>query len=75
MYLGLCFDKTLTWTEHINKPYLQLAKCGAMLYQIRGFVNGHTLKMLHYAFLCSHEQYGISVWGTATKTKLHEIEI
>ena len=46
-----------------------------MLYQIRGFVNGHTLKMLYYAFLCSHEQYGISVWGTATKTKLHEIEI
>ena len=43
-YLGLCFDEKLIWTEHINKLSLQLAKYGAMLYQIRDFVNQHTLK-------------------------------
>ena len=74
-YLGLCFDEKLIWTEHINKLSLQLAKHGAMLYQIRDFVNQHTLSMLYYAFVCSRVQYGISVWGTATKTKLREIEI
>ena len=46
-----------------------------LLYHISGFVNEHTLKMLFYAFICSHVQYEILVWGTATKTKLHEIEI
>ena len=58
MYLGLSFDKKLTWTEHINNLSLQLVKYGAMLYQIRGFVNEHTLKMLYYAFICSRVQYG-----------------
>ena len=46
-----------------------------MLYQICGFMNEHTLKMLYYAFICSRVQYGILVWDTATKTKLREIEI
>ena len=46
-----------------------------MLYQIRGFVNEYTLKMVYYAVICSRLQYRISVWGTATKTKLCEVEI
>ena len=44
------FDEKLTWTKHINNLFLQLDKYGAMLYQIRGFVNEHTFKMLYYAF-------------------------
>ena len=50
-YLGLCFDEKLIWTEHINKLSLQLAKYGAMLYQIRDFVNQHTLSMLYSIML------------------------
>ena len=46
MYLGLSFDEKLTWTGNINNLSLLLAKYGAMLRQIRGFVNEHTLKML-----------------------------
>ena len=54
---------------------LRLAKYGAMLYRIRQFVNERTFRMLYYADICSHVQYGISIWSTATKTKLHELEI
>ena len=61
MYLGLCFDEKLTWTEHINNLSFQLAKYGAMLHQICEFVNEHTLKMLYYAFIFSRVQYGILV--------------
>ena len=75
MYLGLCFHKKLTWTEHINNLSLQLAKCGALLYQICEILSEQTLKMLDHAFICSRVQYRISVWETATKTKLFEIEI
>ena len=75
LQLGLCIDKKLTWSEHIDKLSLQLAKYGAMLYQLRDFVSQYTLNMLYYAFVSSRVQYGISVWGTATKTKLREIDI
>ena len=75
LYLGLCIDEKLTWSECIDKLSLQLALYGAMLYQIRDFVSQHTLNMLYYAFVSSRVQYGTSVWGTATKTKLREIDI
>ena len=45
--------KSLTWSQHIDKLSLQLAKYGAMLYQIRDFVSQHTLNMLCYAFVSS----------------------
>ena len=48
---------------------------GPRLLVVGGFDNELTLKMLYYAFIYSRVQYGISVWGTATKTNLHEIEI
>ena len=75
MYLELCFDEKLTWTEHINNLSLHLAKDGAMLHQIREFANEHNSKMLYCAFICSRMQYGTLIWGNATKTKLHELEI
>ena len=32
LYLGLCIDEKLTWSEHNDKLFLQLAKYSAMLY-------------------------------------------
>ena len=45
-YLGVYIDEKLTWSVHINKLSLQLAKYNAMLYQIRDYVTEHTLNML-----------------------------
>ena len=53
-YLGVFIDEKLTWSVHINKLSLQLAKHNAMLYQIRDYVTEHTLNILYYtAVLCT----------------------
>ena len=31
--------------------------------------------MLHYSLMYSRVQCGISIWGTATKSRLHEIDV
>ena len=74
-YLGVYIDEKLTWSVHSNKLTLLLAKCIAMLYQIRDYVTPHTLNMLYYSFVYSSLNYGISVWGTATQNQLHEINM
>jgi len=33
------------------------------------------MNMIYYAFTYSRVQYGITIWGTAAKTKLREIEV
>ena len=74
-YLGVYVDEKLTWSVHINKPSLQLAKHRAMLYQIRDCVTQHTLYMLYYSFAYCSLIYGIIVWGTATQNQLHEVNV
>ena len=41
-YLGVYTDEKLTWSVHINKLSLQLAKHNVMLYKIRDYVTPHT---------------------------------
>ena len=48
---------------------------GAMLYEISGFVNEHTKNVIIRFHLAVYVQFGISIWGIATNTKLHELEI
>ena len=74
-YLGIYIDEKLTWSVHIKKLSLQLAKHNAMLYQIRDYVTPHTVNMLYYSFVYSSLNYGIIVWGTATQNQLHKINV
>ena len=60
-YLVVYINEKLTWSVHINKLSLQLAKHNAMLYQIRDYVTPHTLNMLYYSFVYSTLNYGIIV--------------
>ena len=66
-YLSVYIDEKLTWSVHISKLSLQLAKHNAMLYQICGYVTPHTLNMLYYSFVYTSLNYGIIVWGTAAQ--------
>ena len=42
MHVGLRFNEKSTTIEHVKNFSLQLAKDGAMLYQIGGFLHEHT---------------------------------
>ena len=74
-YRGVYSDEKLTWSVHVNKLSLQLAKHNAMLYRIRDDVTQHTLNMLYYSFVYGSLNYGMIVWGTATQNQLHEINV
>ena len=51
-YLGVYIDEKLTWSVHINKLSLQLAKHSAMRYQIRYCVTTHSLNVPYYIVSC-----------------------
>ena len=74
-YLGVWIDDKLNWSAHIHALLLQLAKHCSMLYHICYFVLHYTLTMLHYSFVYSCINYGITTWGTADQSKKHEMEV
>ena len=74
-YLGIYIDDNLKWTSHIRYMSLQLAKYCGLFYRIRKFLTKDVLRMLYYSLIYSRITYGITVWGTASKTTLHELEV
>ena len=72
-YLGLHIDEHPNWSVHLKHLSNQLSRYSGIFYRLRDFVNVETLCMLYYSFIYSRLQYGMSVWGTATKNYLSEI--
>ena len=73
-YLCVWFYDKLSWSPHIQKLSLQLARCCNMLYHIRDFVNAHALVMLYYSFANSHLTYCITAWGTSAQNQLRGLK-
>ena len=73
-YLGILIDKTLSWPPHIKHVNLKISKGIAILYKLRHHVSKNTLKMLYHAFIQPHIDYGLIVWGSATKSNLKIIQ-
>ena len=74
-YLDLLIDEYLNWSVHLKHLLNQLARYSGIFYRLRDFVDVETLCMLYYSFIYSRIQYGIIVWGTATKNYLSEINV
>ena len=70
-YLGIL---TLSWSHHIKYVNLKISKGIAILYKLRHYVSKNTLKMLYHAFIQPHLDYGLIVWGSATKINLKTIQ-
>ena len=73
-YLGVRIDDKFTWQDHIVELRSKLARNNSALVRLRKFVNLSTLKMVYYSLVYSHIQYCISIWGSAAKTNLYNIE-
>ena len=73
-YLGVRIDDRFTWQDHIIELRSKLARNNNALVRLRKFVNLNTLKMVYYSLVYSHIQYCISIWGSAAKTNLYNIE-
>ena len=60
----------LTWSSHVSHLSLQLTRYSGLFYKLRSFATRETLSMLYYGLVYSPIQYGISAWGTASKSNL-----
>ena len=66
-------DKHLTWKHHIHHVNLKISKGIGLLAKLRHFVPRNTLRILYYAFIQPHIDYGLINWGCANKTTLDPI--
>ena len=64
-YLKVYIDHKMNWSYHINHLTQHLRKSIGLLCKIRHYVNEKTTRMLYYALVYSHLQYGIISWGFA----------
>ena len=66
-YLGIRFDKYLTWKHQIN-VVIKLNKANAMLFKIRHYVDIKTLNLIYHANFDSHLSHPSLGWVTTYPT-------
>ena len=76
-FLGVWIDEKLAWTKHISLLMMKLKQNMHLLRFNNKFLSKDTKKLIYYAHILSHINYGILVWGNMirqdTFTKLQKI--
>ena len=73
-YLGVYFDKDLSWKPHIAYVSQKVSKACGALTKLRHYVDIETLREVYHALIHSYLRYGIIAWGTATMSNLKPLE-
>ena len=67
-FLGLWLDEKLNWNKHCSMLIMKLKRNQALIRTTKNLFNQSTLKLIYYAHIQSHINYGLVVWGgMATK--------
>ena len=74
-YLGVFIDDNLKWFTHFHHLSLQLSRYSGIFCRIRNLISFEVSKMLYYCVIYSRSQYGIVIWGKATKIYLKELSV
>jgi len=77
-YLGLLFDKRLTWAKHIHNTKISLNRRLSLLRNILGKSSKLNLKTklnLYNLLLKPIWSYGIQIWGSSKKTNVQKIQV
>ena len=72
-YLGVYFDKQLSWSKHNEITNNKLHKGIGISTKLFKHVQEETIKNLFNSFLKSYIEYGNLAWGGAPKTKIELI--
>ena len=70
-YLGVTFDKKMTWKSHITKDEMKARRKLAILRKLAGTTwgaNEKTLKTVYQGSVRPHLEYGSTAWSTCAKT-------
>jgi len=73
-YLGVYFDKDLNWNAHIDYICKKISKSCGSLARLRYCVEIDTLREVYHSLIHSYLRYGITVWGSASKTSLKKLQ-
>ena len=74
-FLGMWLDRHLNWSTHLNKLYTKLKQNKALLRLGRNYMNEQTRKLVYYAHVNSHIQYGLLLWGNnINKDQLNKLQ-
>ena len=73
-YVGMMIDENLTWEHHISEICNSLVKYFGVFYNIRNFINIQLARTIYYACIYSRIQYGIEIYGSASKTQLSRLQ-
>ena len=74
-YLGLYIDKSLSWKEHVNKLIKKIRFGNCVLYKLASIASLKFLKSVYFAFVQSHLQYCLTLYGGTTATIIKPLEV
>ena len=74
-FLGIWIDQDLRWLTHFQKVCLKVQNNIMLLNRLKNVLTTHALKLLYYAQVNSHLQYGILNWGNMlTATQIDKLQ-
>ena len=74
-YLGVYFDKRLSWDVQLNYTNAKLSRGIGILKKLRKYVQENILKNLFNSFIKPYIEYGTLAWGAATNNHLGKINL
>ena len=67
-FLGVWIDKKLNWKEHVNRVCMKLNRNINLLKLGKHFLTTKAKRMLYFAQIQSHLNYGLVIWGNMSST-------
>ena len=74
-FLGIIFDKNLTFKYHIANLCIKLSRSVALLVRVKNLVPIEIMKIMYYAHVYPYLAYCNSVWSTTYPCHLHNLNI
>ena len=65
-FLGMWLDQNLNWNIHVNKLIMRIKRNMHLLRTPKHLFSGKTLRLIYYAHIQSHIDYGLIMWGSMT---------
>ena len=70
---GIIIDETLNWGPHIDYVAKKIASGSYAINTVKKYLS--VRKFLYYSFVHSYISYGVMIWSSATKHRLHKIHV
>ena len=72
-FLGVLLDANMKWHSHVNKISKKISKAIGIIGRIKNYMPVNTLRILYFALVNSHLDYGLLNWGhCATKLEISQ---